>query len=134
VAFTCTGAPTGATCTVASPVTGNPNTPQSVQVTITRTGSGLMAPPAPMRIPPMSIWQIAFVLMTLLLLFLLPRVSRLRVRLGMITAMILLLTVAGCSGPKPPVQPLSGNVTITGQSTGTAGSVSHSAQVAFTLN
>ena len=134
VAFTCTGAPTGATCTVASPVTGNPNTPQSVQVTITRTGSGLVAPPAPMRLPPMSIWQITLLLMALMLLFLLPRASRLRVRLGMIAAMVLLLTVAGCSGPKPPVQPLSGNVTITGQSTGTAGSVSHSAQVAITVN
>jgi len=134
VAFTCTGAPTGATCTVASPVTGNPNTPQPVQVTITRTGSGLVAPPAPMRLPPMSIWQITLLLMALMLLFLLPRASRLRVRLGMIAAMVLLLTVAGCSGPKPPVQPLSGNVTITGQSTGTAGSVSHSAQVAITVN
>ena len=135
VAFTCTGAPTGTTCTVPASVTGNATTPQSVLVTVTRTGSGLLAPPAPMRIPPPSPRQIVPLVLALLLLFLLPKTKRLRVRLGMITAMILLVFVAGCSGPGTSVTPITGNITITGKSTGTAGSVTHSSpSIAITVD
>jgi hypothetical protein len=72
-------------------------------------------------------------LLAIMLLFLLPRTKRLRLRVGMVAAMLMLVLLAGCSGPgvKPPVH---ATLTITGSSTGTAGAVSHSAQVAVTIN
>ena len=135
VAFTCTGAPAGSTCTVATPVTAADGaTPQPVQVTLTRNSSGLFASPHSLRTPPLSLWQIVPLLLALLLLFLLPKVRGHRARLGLVTATVVLIGLAGCSGPKHIVPPLSGNLTITGMSTGAAGNVSHSAQVAVTLN
>jgi hypothetical protein len=135
VSFTCNGAPATVTCNVASPVTGNANAPQPVQVTLTRVGGGLVIPPSSPRIPPVSPWQVVPLLLALLLLFLVPRVKGLRVRLGLVTATVLLVVLAGCGGPGSAPQPINGNITITGKSTGTAGSVSHSSSsVAFTLN
>jgi len=131
VAFTCTGAPTGSTCTIATPITAaDGKTAQPVQVMLTRTSSTLLPPPPPTRTPPISIPQIVSLILALLLLFLLPKAKGLRVRLGLATAVVLLMALAGC-GAKPP---LTGNLTITGTSTGSAGSVSHSATVAVTLH
>lgn len=133
VAFTCTGAPTGSTCTIATPIAAaDGKTAQPVQVTLTRTSSALLPPRAPVRTPPISLPQIVFLILALMLLFLLPRAKGLRVRLGLATAVVLLIALAGCGGGSKP--PLTGNLTITGTSTGTAGSVSHSASVAVTLN
>jgi hypothetical protein len=135
VSFTCNGAPATVTCNVASPVTGNANAPQPVQVTLARVGGGLVIPPSSPRIPPVSPWQVVPLLLALLLLFLVPRAKGLRVRLGLVTATVLLVVLAGCAGPGSAPQPINGNITITGKSTGTAGSVSHSSSsVAFTLN
>jgi len=86
--------------------------------------------------PPVSPRQIVPLMLALLLLFFLPRTKRLRVRLTMVTAMILLGVLAGCSGPGgPTVKPINGSVTIKGQSTGSAGTVSHSSgAINFTLD
>jgi hypothetical protein len=81
--------------------------------------------------PPISIWQIVPLILAALLLFLLPKTKGLRVRLGLATAVVLLIGLAGCSSSSPPI---AGNVTITGTSSGSAGSVSHSATVAVLVN
>jgi hypothetical protein len=131
VAFTCTGAPTGTTCTIATPVMASDGmTPQSVSVVVTRTTGGLLLPSSPLRTPPILIWQIVPLLLASLLLFLLTRTKGLRVRVGLATAVVLLLVLAGCGGGRPPI---SGTLTITGTSTGSAGSESHSATVAITV-
>jgi hypothetical protein len=135
VGFTCTGAPTGTTCTIATPITAaDGKTPQSVQVTLTRTSSALPVPPPPARTPPISLPQIVSLILALTLLFLLPKAKGLRVRLGLATAVLLIMALAGCGGQKKTIPPITGNLTITGTSTGTAGGVSHSATVAVTLN
>ena len=124
VAFTCT-APAGTTCSIASPITATDGmTPQSVQVTVTRN-SVLMPLSAP-RMPPLSIGAVTALILALTLLLLLPKQKALRGRLGLAAVVVILVVLAGCSsGPSA----LQGNVTITGMSTGTAGSVSHSANV-----
>ena len=92
----------------------------------------MAVPPPPVHTPPISVWQIVPLLLAALLLFLVPKTKELRVRLGLATAVVLLIALAGCSsGSKPPI---TGNVTITGTSSGSAGSVSHSATVAVTVN
>jgi hypothetical protein len=85
-----------------------------------------------MRIPPLSWRQIAPLLLALTLLLLFPKVKRLRLRIGMAAGMIFLFFMAGCSGSG--VKPITGNITIQGTSAGTAGSVSHSVQVAITVD
>lgn len=131
VALTCTGAPTGTTCTVVTPVTAADGvTAQTAQVTVTTTA--MMLPPPSTRIPPVSIRQIVPLLLAMMLLFLLPRIKRLRLRIGMVATMLMLVLLAGCSGPAKP--PVNATLTITGASTGTAGAVSHTAQVAVTIN
>ncbi|MGB2633355.1 MAG: SBBP repeat-containing protein [Candidatus Acidiferrum sp.] len=132
VAFTCTGAPAGTTCTVATPITATDGkTAQSVAVTITRTAGSILLPTPPVRTPPISIWQIVPLILASLLLFLLTKAKALRVRVGLATAVVLLVTLAGCSSSRPPT---TGTVTITGTSTGSAGSASHSATVAVTVD
>jgi Abnormal spindle-like microcephaly-assoc'd, ASPM-SPD-2-Hydin/Beta-propeller repeat len=131
VAFTCTGAPTGTTCTIATPVMASDGmTAQSVPVVVTRTTGGLLLPSSPVRTPPISIWQIVPLILASLLLLLLTKTKGLRVRVGLATAVVLLLVLAGCGGGRPPI---SGTLTITGTSTGSAGSESHSATVAITV-
>jgi Beta-propeller repeat len=129
VAMTCT-APTGTTCTVTTPVTAADGmTAQSVQVTVTRSSNGLVLPTPPTRTQPILIRQIVPLILAFVLLFLLPKAKGLRVRLGMASALVLLLALAGCSSSSP----ITGNLTITGTSSGTAGSESHSATVAVTV-
>jgi Beta-propeller repeat len=129
VAFTC-AAPTGTTCAVTSSVTAADGmTPQPVQVTLTRGSMGMLGPTPSLRTPSMLIWQIVPLLLASLLLFLVPKTRELRVRLGLATAIVLLITLAGCGGPSP----ITGTLTIKGTSSGTAGSESHSAMVAVTL-
>jgi hypothetical protein len=133
VSFICTGAPAGTTCTVATPImAADGMTAQSVMVTVTRTTGGMLLPSPPVRIPPISIWQIVPLILALLSLFLLTKAKGLRARVGLATAVVLLMVLAGCGGGGRP--PISGTLTITGTSTGTAGSESHSATVAITVN
>jgi Cep192 domain 4/Beta-propeller repeat len=133
VGLTC-AAPTGTTCTVATPVlAADGTTAQTAQVTVTKTSNALLLPPRPEPTTRFTIWQIVALLLAILLLVLVPRTKGLRPRLGLVSAMFLLLALAGCSSSSHP-QPITGNVTITGTSTGSAGSISHSATVAVTVN
>jgi hypothetical protein len=137
VALTCavTPAAADATCTVASPVIAADGvTVQSAAVTVTTTA--MMVPPGSVPTPPVSIRQVVPLILAFLLLLLLPRTKRLQVRLGMAGAMLLLVILAGCSGPgKPPVQPIPAVLTITGTTSGTPpGVVNHQAIVNLTIN
>jgi hypothetical protein len=91
-------------------------------------------PAPPVRTPPISIPQIVSLILALTLLFLLLKTKGLRVRLGLATAVLLLMALAGCGGQKKTIPPITGNLTITGTSSGSAGAVPHSATVAVTLN
>jgi hypothetical protein len=135
VGLTCTGAPANTTCVVATPVTAaDGTTAQNAQVTVTTTAGGLM-PPLSVPAPPVSMPQVVPVILVMMLLFLLPRTKRLRLRLGMVAAMLMLILLAGCSGPhKPVTPPVNATLTITGTSNGTAGSVNHAVTVALTVN
>jgi hypothetical protein len=134
VSLSCTGAPANTTCTVATPVSAQDGkTPQTAQVTVTRTGGSFMTLPPGIRIPPLSMRQFVPLILAIMLLFLLPKTRRFRVQLGLATAVVLLFFLAGCGGGGR--KPITGNITITGMSTGAAGSVTHSsAPVAITLN
>lgn len=137
VTLTCavTPAAADATCTVASPVKAADGvTVQNAAVTVTTTA--LMVPPGSVPTPPISMRQVVPVILALLLLLLLPRTKRLPVRLGMAGAMLLLVILAGCSGPgKPPTQPIPAVLTITGTTSGTPpGVVNHQAIVNLTIN
>ena len=137
VALTCavTPAAADATCTVASPVIAADGvTVQSAAVTVTTTA--MMVPPGSVPTPPVSIRQVVPLILALLLLLLLPRTKRLQVRLGMAGAMLLLVILAGCSGPGAPVtQPIPAVLTITGTTSGTPpGVVTHQATVNLTIN
>jgi hypothetical protein len=136
VALTCTkpAALTLSTCT-ALPASVTPNgAAVTSQVTVTTTAPSLMMPPPSTPTRPLPIRQIVPLLLALLLLFLLPAAKRLRLRLGMATAMLVLLALAGCSGPsapkKPGTTPGTYNLTITG----TSGATVHTATVALTVN
>jgi hypothetical protein len=137
VALTCavTPAAADATCTVASPVIAADGvTVQSAAVTVTTTA--MMVPPGSVPTPPVSIRQVVPLILACLLLLLLPRTKRLQVRLGMAGAMLLLVILAGCSGPGAPVtQPIPAVLTITGTTSGTPpGVVNHQAIVNLTIN
>jgi hypothetical protein len=130
VTFTCTGAPTGTTCRILTPVMATDGkSAQSVPVALARNSNGITMPPT-VPMPPISIWQIVPLILALLLLFLLPKAKGLRVRVALGTAVVLLIALAGCSSSPPQI---TGTLTITGTSTGSAGSESHSATVAVTL-
>jgi ABC-type glycerol-3-phosphate transport system substrate-binding protein len=68
----------------------------------------------------------------MLLLFLLPRTERLRMRLGMVMATVLLLALAGCGGGYNGTPKGSATLTITGASTTPA--LSHTVQVNISVN
>jgi len=116
VALACTGAPSRSTCTVtpASVAAADGKTAQTAQVSLATTA--LMVPPTRIPTPPVSIRQVVPVLLAMLLMFLLARTQQMRMRLGMVAAMVLLLALAGCGGgyngtPKGPA-----TLTITGTS------------------
>ena len=132
VALACTGAPALATC-IATPTSVTPAdgiTPVTSSVMITTTANGLIMPLPPVPAPPLSLWQIVPLVMALIMVFLLPRTQRLRLRLGMVAAMLIFIALAGCSGSGKPGTPKgTTNLTITG----TSGALSHSTTVALTV-
>jgi hypothetical protein len=129
VTFTCTSTPTLVlgTCNA---TTVTPDGVNPINSTVTVTSTAFIVPPPGPRIPPPSIRQIVPLVLALLLLFLLPTARRLRVRLGMGTAMILFLVLAGCSGGQAP-HTAKGNYTLT--ITGTSGTLNHAVMVPITL-
>jgi Abnormal spindle-like microcephaly-assoc'd, ASPM-SPD-2-Hydin/Beta-propeller repeat len=117
---TCTPAPTSVTASDGTTV-------QTAVVTVTT--QGLIVPPATPTTPgpPFPIRQIVPLVLALVLLLMLFTTSRLRTRLGMVTAILILLALAGCgyNGTKKGTT----NLTITGQS----GSVTKTVTVALTV-
>jgi hypothetical protein len=73
--------------------------------------------------------QVVPLILLLALIFLLPRTKRIPVRLGIVALTFALLTIVACGAHTS-----TGSVTITGQSTGSAGSVSHTATVTITTH
>lgn len=132
VALTCTSAPTLTlgTCT-ASPASVTP-TPAGVSSTVTVTTTALV-PPIATPNPPVSVRQVMPLLLALMLLFLLPRTQRLRARLVTVAAMIVLVTLAACSGLPKPHTP-KGNYVLTITGTSTAPALTHSVNVNLTVN
>jgi len=116
VALACTGAPNRSTCTVtpASVAAANGTTAQTAQVSLTTMA--LMPPPTRIPTPPVSIRQVVPVLLAMLLMFLLARTQQMRLRLGMVTAMVLLLALAGCGGGYNGTTKGPATLTITGTS------------------
>ena len=124
VALTCTGAPARTTCSVMSPVTPDGVNPINSPVTITSTS---LLPSSPTRISPPSTRQTVLFAIGLSLLTLVFATRRLRTRLSLAGAMLVVFAVAGCSGS---VKPIIGNITLTG----TVGTVTHSTTVALTVD
>jgi Beta-propeller repeat len=125
VALTCTGAPNNTTCTiVGSPVTPDGVNPINAQVTVTAKS---LLPSSPTRIPPPSSRQIVLIAVGLSLLAMVFATKRLRTRLSLAGAMLVVFAVAGCSGTP---RPRTTNITLTG----TSGALSHSAVVALTVD
>jgi len=76
----------------------------------------LMPPPTRIPTPPVSIRQVVPVLLAMLLMFLMAKTRQMRMRLGMITAMVLLLALAGCGGSYNGTTKGPTTLTITGTS------------------
>ena len=125
VALTCTGAPMKSTCTLnPTSVTPDGTNPINSQVTIT---SMSMLPSVPAQHLPPSNRQIVLFASGLALLAMIFAARRLRTRIGLAGAMLVVFAVAGCGGSG------GGPVTATLTLTGTSGAVTHSTTVALTI-
>jgi hypothetical protein len=125
VALTCTGAPVKTTCTLMpTSVTPDGMNPITSQVTVT---SMSMLPSVPAQHLPPSNRQIVLFASGLALLAMVFAARRLRTRIGLAGAMLVVFAVAGCGGSG------GGPVTATLTLTGTSGTVTHSTTVALTI-
>jgi hypothetical protein len=125
VALTCTGAPVKTTCTLnPTSVTPDGTNPITSQVTVTSMG---MLPSVPAQHLPPSNRPIVLFASGLALLAMVFAARRLRTRLGLAGAMLVMFAVAGCGGGG------GGPVTATLTLTGTSGTVTHSTTVALTI-
>ncbi|HXM99991.1 MAG TPA: SBBP repeat-containing protein [Candidatus Dormibacteraeota bacterium] len=127
VALACSGAPALATCTI-TPASVTPSdgvTPVTATLSLTTTA---LVPPQSIPAPPLSMIRLVSLCLAVMLLLSLSFMRGYRTRLGMASAMVLFVVLAGCSGgPKTPKG--TSNLTITA----TSGGVSHSATVALTV-
>jgi Abnormal spindle-like microcephaly-assoc'd, ASPM-SPD-2-Hydin len=125
VALTCTGAPVKTTCTLnPTSVTPDGTNPISSQVTVASMG---LLPSVPTQHLPPSNRQIVLFAMGLALLTMVFVARRLRTRIGLAGAMLVVFAVAGCGGGGH--HPVMATLTLTG----TVGTVSHSTTVALTV-
>jgi hypothetical protein len=125
VALTCTGAPVKTTCALnPTSVTPDGTNPITSQVTVTSMG---LLPSVPKQPLPPSSRQIVLFAMGLALMAMVFAARRLRTRIGLAGAMLVVFAVAGCGGGGHNV--VTGTLTLTG----TVGTVSHSATVALTV-
>src|SRR5260370_39290515 len=129
----CDGAATLATCTVLpkSEVAPNGTTAPNARVSLATTA--LMVPPTRIPTTPVSIRQVVPVLLAMLLMFFLARTQQTRMRFGMVTAMVLLLVLAGCGGGKAPGT-TKGPATLTITGTSTTPALTHTVQVNISVN
>ncbi|MGB0002668.1 MAG: hypothetical protein WBQ04_21290, partial [Candidatus Acidiferrales bacterium] len=124
VALTCTGAPVKTTCMLMpASVTPDGTNPINSQVTVSSMG---MLPSVPAQHLPPSNRQIVLFASGLALLAMIFAARRLRTRLGLAGAMLVMFALAGCGGGGGPV-------TATLTLTGTSGTVTHSTTVALTI-
>lgn len=131
VALACTGAPMKSSCTVApTSVTASDGvTAQTATATFTAHAmTPLLHPTTPA--PPLSWRQIVPVMLAIFLLMMLFTARRLRTRLGMVTVILILAALAGCSGSSNGTKTGSYSISITG----TSGSVTKTAAVTITVN
>jgi hypothetical protein len=125
VALTCTGAPVKTTCTLnPTSVTPDGTNPITSQVTVASMG---LLPSVPTQHLPPSNRQIVLFAMGLALLTMVFVARRLRTRIGLAGAMLVVFAVAGCGGGGH--HPVMATLTLTG----TVGTVSHSTTVALTV-
>ena len=125
VALTCTGAPVKTTCALnPTSVTPDGTNPITSQVTVTSMG---LLPSVPKQPLPPSNRQIVLFAMGLALLGMVFAARRLRTRIGLAGAMLVVFAVAGCGGGGN--HPVMATLTLTG----TVGTVSHSTTVALTV-
>lgn len=131
VALACSGAPAKSSCTVApTSVTANDGTtPQTATVTFTAHATAPLLPPTTPA-PPLPWRQTVPVVLALFLLMMMFNASRLRTRLGMLTAIFFLVALAGCGGPSNGTKKGKYPISITG----TSGSVTKTAAVTITVN
>jgi hypothetical protein len=125
VALTCTGAPVNTTCALnPTSITPDGTNPITSQVTVTSMG---LLPSVPKQPLPPSNRQIVLFAMGLALLAMVFAARRLRTRIGLAGAMLVVFAVAGCGSGGHKI--VTGTLTLTG----TVGTVSHSTTVALTV-
>jgi hypothetical protein len=125
VALTCTGAPVKTTCTLnPTSVTPDGTNPITSQVTVASMG---LLPSVPTQHLPPSNRHIVLFSTGLALLAMVFAARRLRTRIGLAGAMLVVFAVAGCGGSGN--HPVMATLTLTG----TVGTVSHSTAVALTV-
>jgi len=152
VTFSCSGAPTAATCPAPAPVTLTANTPAAVSVTVSTTARGVLAPqsepatrmqpPAAIQMLPLSVLAVLLLIVTLLAAAQSPA-ARLRFARVALSACLVLMPImaatliGGCGGGSsstpPPPPPVTGTPAGTYTITVTATSGSTTATTPLTL-
>jgi hypothetical protein len=128
VALTCTGAPANSSC-VLSPTSITPPTTSA----LTFTAHAMLVPlPISKPAPPLNLLRLVPVFVALMLAFLLMSKQRLRIRLAMISAIVICLILVACSGGGSSKNTVKGTYPLT--VTGTSGGLSHNTTVTVTVN